>query len=68
MLLVSAQLVLKVPETRDGKKSYDPAPHSPEMQKLNKQFGTMHGISAGLNLVALAATAWYGVVLAERLQ
>ncbi|KAI4176531.1 MAG: hypothetical protein LQ348_005980 [Seirophora lacunosa] len=55
-------------ETRDGKKSYDPAPHSPEMQKLNKQFGTMHGISAGLNLVALAATAWYGVVLAERLQ
>ncbi|KAL9019600.1 MAG: hypothetical protein Q9185_003142 [Variospora sp. 1 TL-2023] len=55
-------------ETRDGKKSHDPAPHSPEMQKLNRKFGIMHSVSASLNLVALAATVWYGVVLAERLQ
>ncbi|KAI4191770.1 MAG: hypothetical protein LQ346_004622 [Caloplaca aetnensis] len=55
-------------ETRDGKKSYDPPPHSREMQRLNKRFGMMHGISASLNLVALAATIYYGVVLSERLQ
>ena len=55
-------------ETRDGKKSYDPAPHSSEMQKLNKAFGRMHGCSSLLNLVAFLTTAYYGVVLAERIQ
>ncbi|KAL9600569.1 MAG: hypothetical protein Q9219_003115 [cf. Caloplaca sp. 3 TL-2023] len=55
-------------ETRDGRKSYDPPPHSQAMQKLNKDFARMHGISAGLNLVALAATVWYGVSLSERIQ
>jgi len=54
-------------ETRDGKKSYDPAPHSKEMQKLNKAFGRIHGISSLLNLAGYLATAWYGVSLAERL-
>jgi hypothetical protein len=54
-------------ETRDGKKSYDPAPHSPEMEKLNKRFGTLHGISSLLNLAEFVAALYYGVVLAERL-
>lgn len=55
-------------ETRDGKKSFDPPPHSQAMQKLNKDFARMHGFSSGLNLVALAAIVWYGVVLSERMQ
>jgi hypothetical protein len=55
-------------ETRDGKKSYDAGPHSTEMQKLNRAFGKMHGISSLVNLGALIATMWYGVSLAERLQ
>lgn len=55
-------------ETRDGKKSYDPAPHSKDMQRLNKAFGRMHGASSLLNMVALLATMWYGVTLAERIQ
>ncbi|KAL8806827.1 MAG: hypothetical protein Q9182_001087 [Xanthomendoza sp. 2 TL-2023] len=55
-------------ETRDGKKAYDPPPHSQKMQQMNKAFSRMHGISASLNLVALAGTVVYGVVLAERLE
>ncbi|KAG9241902.1 hypothetical protein BJ878DRAFT_427088 [Calycina marina] len=55
-------------ETRDGKKSYDPAPHSEEMQRLNKSFGIMHGVSSLINLVEYIATVWYGFSLAERLQ
>ncbi|RAL59316.1 hypothetical protein DID88_006921 [Monilinia fructigena] len=55
-------------ETRDGKKSYDAAPHSREMQKLNKSFGRLHGASSLVNLVSFLATIWYGVSLAERLQ
>jgi hypothetical protein len=55
-------------ETRDGKKSYDAGPHPTEMQKLNRAFGKMHGISSLVNLGALIATMWYGVSLAERLQ
>lgn len=54
-------------ETRDGKKSYDPAPHSPEMERLNKRFGMLHGISSLLNLTEFLAAIYYGVVLAERL-
>jgi hypothetical protein len=38
------------------------------MQKLNRAFGRMHGISSLVNLGALIATMWYGVSLAERLQ
>lgn len=55
-------------ETRDGKKYYDPAPHSEEMQRLNKSFGSMHGISSLLNLTGFIATLWYGVSLAARIQ
>lgn len=55
-------------ETRDGKKYHDPGPHSGEMQRLNRAFGQMHGVSALTNLVGLGVTVWYGVLLAERLQ
>ncbi|KAH6668031.1 hypothetical protein B0J14DRAFT_176910 [Halenospora varia] len=58
----------KVQETRDGKKSYDPAPHSKEMQQLNRAFGKMHGISSLVNMGAFIATIWYGFSLAERIQ
>lgn len=68
MLFISSGLMLTTSETRDGKKSYDAPPHSQEMQRLNKTFGRLHGISASLNLIALAATVYYGVVLSERLQ
>ena len=54
-------------ETRDGKKSYDPAPHSQEMQRLNRAFGKMHGVSSLVNLGAFIATVWYGFSLAERI-
>ncbi|CZS95742.1 hypothetical protein WAI453_001567 [Rhynchosporium graminicola] len=55
-------------ETRDGKKYYDPAPHSEEMQKMNKDFSIMHGISSLLNLVGFISTCWYGVSIAGRIQ
>jgi len=54
-------------ETRDGKKSYDPPPHSTEMQRLNRQFGKMHGISTLINLGGLIVTIWYGFELGKRL-
>ncbi|OJD28669.1 uncharacterized protein BKCO1_1220004 [Diplodia corticola] len=54
-------------ETRDGKKSYDAGPHSPEMQRLNKKFATLHGISSLTNLATFIAQLYYGVVLAQRL-
>lgn len=64
----TSKLTVWTLETRDGKKSYDPAPHSKEMQQLNKAFGRMHGISSLLNLAGFLATLWYGVHLAERIQ
>ncbi|KAF7532059.1 hypothetical protein G7054_g8336 [Neopestalotiopsis clavispora] len=54
-------------EKKDGKKSWDPAPHSQEMQSLNKQFGKIHGISSLLNLVTLIATITYGFTLSTRI-
>lgn len=54
-------------EKKDGKKSYDPAPHSQEMQALNKRFGKMHGISSLLNLGTFIATIAYGFTLGSRL-
>lgn len=54
-------------ETRDGKKSYDPPPHSKEMQELNKKFGILHGASSLVNMVSWAVTIWYGFYLADRL-
>lgn len=55
-------------ETRDGKKSYEPGPHSVDMQRLNKRFGVLHGVSSLVNLVGLAAMVWYAGVLAEGLR
>jgi hypothetical protein len=52
-------------ETRDGKKSWDEGPHSAEMQKLNKQFGILHGVSSLVNMLGLGAMIWYGAVLGE---
>ncbi|KAI1402223.1 hypothetical protein F4819DRAFT_455460 [Hypoxylon fuscum] len=54
-------------EKKDGKASYDKAPHSKEMVALNKKFGQLHGISSLLNLVTLVATVVYGVKLSSRL-
>ena len=54
-------------ESRDGKKSYDPAPHSKEMQALNKRFGKVHGISSLLNMVTLGVTIYYGTVIGKQL-
>ena len=54
-------------ETRDGKKSYDPPPHSEEMQALNKRFMVLHGASSTLNLIAGVTTLWYGFTLGARL-
>jgi hypothetical protein len=54
-------------ETRDGKKSYEPGPHSAEMQRLNKRFGALHGASSLLNLFAIIAAVGYGAVLGNRL-
>ena len=58
---------LIVIETRDGKKAYDPPPHTPEMQKMNKQFSLLHGASSLANMAAFLMTCWYGAILAERL-
>ena len=55
-------------ETRDGKKYYDQGTQSKEMQRLNRAFGRMHGVSAVTNLVGLGVTVFYGFLLAERLQ
>lgn len=52
-------------ETKDGKKSWDQGPHSEEMQRLNKKFGILHGVSTVVNLVGLGAMVWYGAVLGE---
>ena len=54
-------------ETRDGKQSYDPGPHSKEMERLNRRFGVLHGMSASLNVVGGLATMWYGFYLGGRL-
>ncbi|EXJ82162.1 hypothetical protein A1O1_08231 [Capronia coronata CBS 617.96] len=54
-------------ETRDGKKSYDPPPHSKEMQALNEKFGRLHAASSLVNMLGWAATIWYGFYLAERI-
>ena len=55
-------------ETRDGKKSYDPGPHSPEMQRLNKRFAQLHGVSSLVNLVGLLALVYYGGTIADMMR
>jgi len=54
-------------ETRDGKKSYDPPPHSKEMQTLNERFSRLHGASSLVNVASLAAAIWYAFYLADRM-
>jgi hypothetical protein len=54
-------------ETRDGKKNYDPGPHSQEMQLLNKKFEYLHGASSLVNLVGWIAMVSYGFYLGDRL-
>ena len=54
-------------ETRDGKKSYDPPPHSEAMEGLNKKFMYLHSSSALINIFGCLATVWYGFTLAERM-
>ena len=60
--------VRKHQETRDGKAAYDKGPHSEEMQRLNRQFSVLHGISSLTNLVGLGAMVWYGAVLGSGLR
>lgn len=55
-------------ETRDGKKSHDAGPHSPEMERLNKRFFNLHGASSLVNLIGLVGTVWYGFYLGARLE
>ncbi|PGH30207.1 hypothetical protein GX50_07034 [[Emmonsia] crescens] len=55
-------------ETIDGKKSYDPPPHSKEMLRLNKSFARVHGVCSLISLLSLSSAVWYGVVLADRLE
>lgn len=54
-------------EKKDGKMSWDPAPHSDDMAALNKKFGILHGISSTLNVVHFVAAIIYGVTLAGRI-
>ncbi|ERT00771.1 uncharacterized protein SPSK_07924 [Sporothrix schenckii 1099-18] len=54
-------------ERKDGKKSYDSAPHSQEMLALNKKFGKLHGISTLLNLTSFIMAVVYGVALSGRI-
>ncbi|RKU40291.1 hypothetical protein DL546_001648 [Coniochaeta pulveracea] len=57
----------KSQERKDGKKSYDPPPHSQEMVALNKKFGKLHGISSLLNMATFVASLVYGVSLSRRI-
>ncbi|KAK2734273.1 hypothetical protein FQN57_001735 [Myotisia sp. PD_48] len=54
-------------EIVDKKKYTDAPPHSEKMARLNKSFARLHGISSLVNIVGLAATVYYGTVLAKRL-
>ncbi len=67
-LLLTTNTLCRCAEKKDGKKSWDPAPHSQEMQELNRQFGKLHGISSVLNLATFIFTVVYGFHLAGRLQ
>ncbi|KAL5604531.1 hypothetical protein BROUX41_002486 [Berkeleyomyces rouxiae] len=66
-LVTQCMLERRAQEKKDGKRSYDPAPHSAAMTALNKRFGKLHGISSVLNLGAFVATVVYGFDLARRL-
>jgi hypothetical protein len=55
-------------EKKDGRKAYDPPPHSPEMASLNSRFGRLHGISSLLNLGTFLVTIRYAFTLAARFE
>ncbi|KAK7735924.1 hypothetical protein SLS53_007302 [Cytospora paraplurivora] len=54
-------------EAKDGKRSWDPPPHSQELTELNKKFGILHGISSLLNVANFVASVVYGITLAARI-
>jgi hypothetical protein len=54
-------------ETRDGKKYWEEGDMSKDMQRLNKKFSLLHGVSSSINLVGIFATVYYGFLLGERL-
>lgn len=54
-------------EKKDGKKAYDPPPHSEQMKALNSRFSMLHGVSSLLNLVTLIGVVGYGITLSARL-
>jgi len=54
-------------ETKDGKKYWQEGDKSVEMQRLNKRFSVLHGVSSLVNLVGVIATVYYGFVLGDRL-
>lgn len=54
-------------EFKDGKKSYDPPPHSKKMQELNSKFMKLHSASSIVNMVGCVATLVYGFYLGGRL-
>ncbi|KAK1765690.1 hypothetical protein QBC33DRAFT_131287 [Phialemonium atrogriseum] len=58
----------KSQERKDGKRSFDPPPHSQEMVALHKKFGMLHGISSLLNLSAFIGSVIYGITLSARIQ
>ena len=55
-------------ETRDGKRYYEPGPHSKEMQALSRKFGQLHGVSTIVNMIGLGFMLRYGFLLSERMQ
>jgi len=54
-------------ETRDGRKYNDLENQSAEMKTINRQFKTVHAMSIHVNLIAIIATVWYGIVLGSKL-
>jgi hypothetical protein len=63
----SCMRLRKHQETRDGKKSYDSGPHSPEMERLNKEFSFLHGASTLVNMAGWVSMLWYGFYLGARI-
>jgi hypothetical protein len=57
----------KSQEVRDGKKAYDEGPHSSQMEKLNRRFAWLHGMSSAINVVGCVATVFYGFHLGGRM-
>lgn len=64
---VAGCLLTSATEKKDGKKPWDPAPHSQEMMGLKKKFGVRHGISSLLNMANILMTIVYGINLSARL-